>query len=188
MVTGILSNNQCNIRKLGVNEISHKGYLSNLLYKINTNLYSEAELPIKYLIKEMCKVSEKWPIQFWQELNAKIQMLSPPLPCHSLSVSFLLTWKILLFYMAHSQDTQAGQWIIHWLYGTLPTISHLKKKKKTLEFQPPPLHHLHFPAKFSLGFLLSPLSFSVYIPSSFKIRRGEDKETQAKLNKTPAVQ
>lgn len=45
----------------------------------------------------MCKVSEKWPIQFWQELNAKIQMLSLPLPRHSLSVSFLLTGRYYCF-------------------------------------------------------------------------------------------
>ncbi|KAG8123216.1 hypothetical protein E2320_019120, partial [Naja naja] len=36
--------------------------------------------------------------------------------------------------------------------------------------------------------LTSHLRTQLYTPSSFKIRRGKDKETQAKLNKTPAVQ
>lgn len=142
------SNNQCNIRKLGVNEIGQKYYLSNLLYKISTNLYSEAELPIKYLINGMCKIYKKWPIQIWQELNAKIQMLSLPLPL-PLSLSLLPAYLEDIIVL-HGTFPRYSSRTVNYSLTLRYSSHHQSFKKKTFSISavlPPPLHHLHFPAK-----------------------------------------
>lgn len=76
-------------------------------------LYSELEFLVKYLMKEICKNPSKFSSSQMQRsthspLPFPTHTHSDSSPCHAPSVPCQLTWKIL-FYMACSQDTQAGQ-------------------------------------------------------------------------------